>query len=49
MNSRQRRSLLAPRIVVLLRLLADGGQLVAHVELLEDVVDGEDVRADAHA
>ena len=33
---------------MLLRLLADGGQLVPHVEPLEDVVDGEDVRADAH-
>ena len=47
-DPRQRRSLLLPAFVLLVRPLADLRRLVAHVELLQDVVDGEDVRADAH-
>ena len=48
-DSRQRRSVLLrwACLQLLVRPLADGRRLVAQVELLQDVVDGENVTADA--
>ena len=43
LDARQGRGSLLSALVFLVRPLANREELVAHVELLQDVVDGEDV------